>query len=203
MPNQILGESLIFRRLIGYIGEQIAEHYLRKEGFAAYVLGNSGCGVRIGDVCISRKWFHSNGTCQGHCDTIGVEVKTTLSNNFCSELSERQKQAHKRYRLPVLSIRILSIQPNKIEYDMIESPVNWTQSHRFESWKGEPKYYDQHPPRPCHKFRDYAPISLEDKQRWAEQRYLKTIRFIRRALRNIGYCEINSDPLQKTLDYVV
>lgn len=203
MTEEISSESVTFRKLIGYIGEQVAEEYLKKQGFEAYVAGDSGIGKRVGDVFIRRKWFHDNGQCQGHWDTFGIEVKATLSNKFHLQLSKRQKRVHEKHRLPILSIKILDIQPSKIEYKVMERPSNWTQSRKFHSWKGEPTYYGNNAPRLCHKFREHRLNSLEDERRWEEQRYLKSIRFIRRALRNIGYLNINSDPLQKTLDYVV
>lgn len=187
MPEQILAESVTFRKLVGHIGEQIAESYLRKKGFEAYVLGDSGMGVMIGDVLLRRKWFHNNGRCEGHWDTLGVEVKTTVSNEFYLQLSQRQKLMHDKHKLPILAIKILGIQPNAIEYEVTEIPSNWGQSQKFASWKGEPTYYDQYAPRPCHKVRGHRINSLEDERRWEERKYLKSVKRIRKELEYIGY----------------
>jgi len=190
MPEQILAESVTFRKLIGYIGEHIAESYLRKEGFDAHVFGDSGIGTRIGDVFIRRQWFHNNGRCEGHWETIGIEVKTTTTDKIRLNLSQRQKLSYNRYRLPVLLIKILGIQSSVIEYEVMEKPFNWINSQKFASWKGEPKYYDQHSPSSCHKVRDHT-INIvndaENERRLEKQRYLKSIKRIRKELEYIGY----------------
>jgi len=195
MPKQVLDNKVVYRKLIGYIGEHTAENYLQKQGFDAHVLGNSGIGTRIGDIFIRRKWFHNNGRCEGHWETFPVEVKSTALNEFRLELTQRQKARHDRNTMPILSIKISGIHPNTIDYEVLEIPSNWTQSPKLASWKGEPKYYDQHAPSPCHKVRNPLTTNIEDERRWKDRRYLKSIKRIRTELEEIGYSIIKKSEL--------
>jgi len=204
MFKHVCSDLNIRQRVIGYIGEQIAQDYLRQLGFNAYASENSGRSSMIGDVFLRRRWYHKNGYCQGHWDTCRIEVKTTLSNRVQVQLSKREKEAHgkSKFRLPILAIRVLSLSSNKIDYEVQEVPSDWTSARKFEPWKGKPVYYEVGAPRKCHKFREHPLFSREELLRHEQQRYEKTIRFIRRALKNIGYFKVNPDLSQSTLNYV-
>lgn len=191
--------------LIGYIGEHIAEDYLCNLGFNSYGMGAGGMGSRIGDLLIQRTWFHTNGYCEGHTDTFGIEVKTTLSNKFRGHLTPRQAKMHKRNKrsLPVLLVRITKIASHGISYEVKEIPEAWTSSSYLLDWKDSPHRYETNAPRKCHQKRIYPSFSPEDKQHYIEYRQKKTIRHLRNSLRTVNYFHIfpflkaNQMPLNK------
>jgi hypothetical protein len=178
--------------LIGYIGEYVVEDCLRNLGFNAYSMGNSGMSSRIGDLLIQRTWFHTNGYCEGHTDTFGVEVKTTLSNKFQGQLSPRQKKMHKgsKRRLPVLLVRIIQISSHGISYEVKEIPEAWTSSSYLLDWKESPRHYETNAPRKCHQKRAYPCFTPEHERQRIEYLQKKTIKHFRNSLRTMNYFNV-------------
>lgn len=186
--------------LIGYVGEYVAEDYLCNLGFNAYSMGDSGMGSRVGDLLMQRAWFHANGYCEGHTDTFGVEVKTTLSNNFRSQLSPRQIEKHNRNKrsLPVLLVRITKISTHGISYEIKEMPEDWTSSNYLLDWKDSPRRYETNAPRKCHQKRSHlnSNYTQQEQQHCIEWRQRKTIKYFRRSLDTMNY--FNVYPFLKT-----
>lgn len=191
--------------LIGYIGECVAEDYLCNLGFNAYSMGASGMGSRVGDLLIQRIWFHTNGYCEGHIDTFGIEVKTTLSNKFNEHLTPRQAKKHKRNKrsLPLLLVKITKISSHGILYELKEIPETWTSSSYLLDWKESPHRYETNAPRKCHQKRMYHPFSPENLQHYIDYQQKKNIKHLRKNLHTVNYFNIypflkaNQMPLNK------
>ena len=187
MSSHICSDRTPLRNIIGYIGEVVATDYLRKLGFDAHMIGNSGRGSRVGDILLWRTWFHNNGDCHGHCDTVGIEIKTTLSKRFQVQLTERQK---KHWKLPSILIKVIKLSNKGIDYDVKEVPNEWSSSKFFDFWKGEPHYYDNNAPRKCHKPTNInSGLTPEYWREYQRRRIIDNLHHLRWRLKQLNYWE--------------